>query len=108
MVDFAHRLETLLPPERIADFARRWRIIELSVFGSVLRDDFGPESDVDVLVAFDAEAPWSLWDFTKMEDELAAIVGRGVDLVAREGLRNPLRRQHIVSQARAIYVRSER
>lgn len=102
------RLEQMIPEGRIADFARRWKIIELALFGSVLRDDFDPQSDVDVLVSFDPAATWSLWDLTTMEDELAAIVGRRVDLVEKEGLRNPFRRQHILSGRKVIYVAAER
>lgn len=102
------RLEQMIPQGRIAEFATRWKIIELALFGSVLRDDFDSESDVDVLVSFDPAATWSLWDLTTMEDELAAIVGRKVDLVEKEGLRNPFRRQHILTGRKVIYVDTER
>jgi len=107
MFDAAERLEHLIPADRIADFARRWKITELALFGSVLRDDFDADSDVDVLVSFDPAATWSLWDLTTMEDELAAIIGRQVDLVEKEGLQNPFRRQHILTGRKVIYVRSE-
>jgi predicted nucleotidyltransferase len=107
MVDIAARLELLIPHDRVADFARRWKITELALFGSVLRDDFDSSSDVDVLVSFDPAAMWSLWDLTAMEDELSLILGRKVDLVEKEGLRNPFRRQHILSGRKVIYVRSE-
>lgn len=75
----------------------------MSLFGSVLRDDFGPESDVDVLVSFADDAPWSLWDLTAMRDELAAMLGRPVDLVEKEGLRNPFRRDRILKTRKVIY-----
>jgi len=75
----------------------------LSLFGSVLRDDFGPESDVDVLVSFADDAPWSLWDLTAMRDELGTLVGRPVDLVEKEGLRNPFRRHTILETRKVIY-----
>jgi uncharacterized protein (DUF433 family)/predicted nucleotidyltransferase len=104
----ADRLEKLLPPDRIAEFARRWQITELALFGSVLRDDFDADSDVDVLVSFDPAATWSLWDLTTMQDELAAIIGRRVELVEKEGLRNPFRRQHILNGREVIYVGTER
>ena len=107
MVDVAERLEQLIPHDRVADFARRWKTTEVALFGSVLRDDFDADSDVDVLVSFDPTATWSLWDLTTMADELATIIGRKVDLVEREGLRNPFRRQHILSGRKVIYVRSE-
>ncbi|MBI2479152.1 MAG: nucleotidyltransferase domain-containing protein [Planctomycetia bacterium] len=104
--EIAGRLERLVPKDRIAEFARRWKIAELALFGSVLRDDFDADSDIDVLVSFDPAATWSLWDLTTMEDELAAIIGRKVDLVEKEGLRNPFRRQHILTGRTVIYVGS--
>jgi predicted nucleotidyltransferase len=60
-----------------------------------------------VLVSFDPAATWSLWDLTTMQDELAAIIGRRVELVEKEGLRNPFRRQHILSGREIVYVGSE-
>ncbi len=104
----AGRLERMIPEGRIADFATRWKIIELALFGSVLRGDFDTASDVDVLVSFDPAATWSLWDLTTMEDELATIIGRRVDLVEKEGLRNPFRRQHILSGRKVIDVAAAR
>ena len=103
MADIAERLEQLIPADRIADLSRRWKITELALFGSVQRDDFDADSDVDVLVSFDPAATWSLWDLTRMEDELATIIGRKVDLVEKEGLRNPFRRHHILNGRKVIY-----
>lgn len=100
----AERIEQLISESRIADFSRRWKIAELALFGSVLRDDFAEDSDVDVLVSFDPAATWSLWDLTAMQDELASIIGRKVDLVEKEGLRNPFRRQFILSGRKVIHV----
>jgi len=96
-----------IPSERLEAFCRKWRVRELSLFGSVLRDDFGPESDVDLLVSFADDAPWSLWDLTTMRDELSAIVGCPVDLVEREGLRNPFRRHRILKTRKVIYANRE-
>lgn len=107
MADLAQRLKQLIDYERIADFARRWRIQELSLFSSVLRHDFDADSDVNVLVSFDPAATWSLWDLTTMQDELSAIIGRKVDLVEKEGLRNPFRRQHILHGRKVIYGNSQ-
>ncbi len=92
--------------DAITAFCQRWRIAELAFFGSVLRDDFRPDSDIDVLVAFDPAARWSLFDHQTMEEELSGIVGRRVDLVSRRGLersRNPLRRQTILDSAEIFY-----
>ncbi len=92
-----------IPAASLEAFCHKWRVRELSLFGSVLRDDFGPESDVDVLVSFDQDAPWSLWDLTEMRDALSALMGRPVDLVEREGLRNPFRRHTILGTRKIIY-----
>ena len=75
----------------------------MTKFGSVLRDDFRPDSDVDVLVSFNPSAPWSLFDLVTMQDELQKIFGRTVDLVEREGLRNPFRKRSILSSREVIY-----
>ncbi|HCU35853.1 MAG TPA: nucleotidyltransferase [Armatimonadetes bacterium] len=73
-------LPVAIDKERLAEFCRGNRIARLSLFGSVLRDDFGPESDVDVLVQFEREAVVTLLDMARMEDELTALFGRRVDL----------------------------
>ena len=93
--------------ERIAGFCRRWKIVEFSLFGSVLRDDFRPDSDVDVLVGFAPDAYWSLFDHVRMEDELTALIGRKVDLVSRRAIErseNWIRRKAILGSAEAVYV----
>lgn len=76
---------------------------ELSFFGSVMRDDFRPDSDVDVLVTFEPEADWSLFDLVTMREELAALLGRPVDLVEEAALRNPYRRSAIQSSKHVLY-----
>src|SRR5438445_12120793 len=70
----------------IREFCRKWKIRELRVFGSILRDDFGPQSDVDFLADFLHEQDWDLFDHFDMEEELTAIVGRPVDLVSRSAV----------------------
>lgn len=87
----------------LATFCRKWRIRELSVFGSALREDFGPESDLDFLVSFHAQAGWDLWDLVTMREELVSIVGREVDIVAQEALRNPFRRKGILRDREMVY-----
>jgi len=92
---------------RIADFCKRWKVIDLSFFGSVLREDFRPDSDVDVLVEFSRDAEWSLLDHAAMQDELADILGRRVDLVTRRAIErssNRLRRDGILGTAEKVYV----
>jgi predicted nucleotidyltransferase len=92
--------------EKLAGFCRKWMITELAVFGSVLRDDFRPDSDVDFLAVFSPNARWRLLDHVRMEEELAEIIGRRVDLVTRgaiENSRNPIRRRAILESARVIH-----
>lgn len=93
-----------ISPDGIADFCRRWKITEFSLFGSVLRDDFRPDSDVDVLVVFDSAAIWSLLDLVTLQDELSRLFGRNVDLVEKSGLRNPFRRHEILRTRKPLYV----
>lgn len=95
-----------LPREGIADFCKRWKVRELALFGSVLREDFGPESDIDVLVEFEPDACWSLFDHVTMQDELRELFGRDVDLVTKKGLersRNHVRRRAILESAHVIH-----
>jgi hypothetical protein len=95
-----------VPEDKIIAYCRRWQIAELAVFGSILRDDFKLTSDVDFLVSFQAEAKWTLLDHVQMQSELAALLGREVDLVSRRGLensRNPIRREAILTSAEVIY-----
>lgn len=90
--------------EKIAAFCSRWQIAELALFGSVLRDDFAPESDVDVLVTFEPGERWSLFDVVEMKRDLADILGREADLVLKENLVNPFRRHHILKTKKVIHV----
>ncbi len=93
-------------PDDLAAFCRRWRIAEVGLFGSVLRDDFGPDSDVDVLVRFESGVRHSLLDLVAMEDELAATLGRKTDLVVRDDVErspNYIRRRTILDSAETIY-----
>lgn len=87
----------------VAGFCKKWKIVEMSLFGSVLRDDFNPDSDIDVLVTFSSEAQWSLWDFPQMQDELKAIFGREVDIVEKDALKNPFRRHSILTTRQVVY-----
>lgn len=89
---------------KIRAFCNRWKIEELAFFGSFLRDDFGPDSDIDVLVTWADGAQWSLFDWVDMQDELAEILGREVDMVSKSGLRNPFRRHEIIKNSEVVYV----
>ena len=98
-------LQPMIPisQEKLADFCRRWKVTELALFGSVLRSDFRPDSDVDVLISFASEAHWGLFDLVEMREQLKSIFGREIDLVEREGLRNPFRRRSILSSLQVVY-----
>lgn len=92
-----------IPREKIEELCRRHRIHKFSLFGSVLRDDFRPDSDVDVLVEFDPNAKLSLFDLVYIEEELAALLDRKVDLVEADTIRNPFRRAEIMRTHEVIF-----
>jgi predicted nucleotidyltransferase len=89
--------------KKIDAFCHKWSVRELSIFGSALREDFGPGSDVDVLVDLRPGHGLTLYDWLDMIEELKAIFGRDVDLVAKGGLKNPLRRREILRTAEVVY-----
>lgn len=96
-----------IPYKEIADFCQKWKIREFALFGSVLRDDFQPNSDIDVSVTFFPEAKYSLFDLVHMQDELKEIFGREVDLVERRSVErseNYIRRKHILNSLEVVYV----
>ncbi len=92
-----------LPMGKIRDFCQKWKIREFSLFGSVLRDDFRPDSDIDVLVSFADDADRSLFDRMDMVEELSAIFSRAVDLAIEKNLKNPFRRKGILNARKRIY-----
>ncbi|MBF0290855.1 MAG: nucleotidyltransferase domain-containing protein [Nitrospinae bacterium] len=89
--------------DKIAEFCKRRRISRFAFFGSVLRDDFGPDSDVDVLVEFEPGLGITFANRVEMLDELSAMFGRETDLVDKRYLNNPYRRYEIVSSAETVY-----
>ena len=93
----------LIAQAKIEAFCRRWSIKEMALFGSVLRDDFHPESDVDILITLGPDNRLTLDNRLAMMDELAEIFGRQVDLVEKRHLRNPFRRHAILTTKRVIY-----
>jgi len=95
-----------VPIEAIAEFCQRWGITEFALFGSVLRDDFGPDSDVDVMVTFQDDVRLTLNRFVGVKDELELLFGRPVDLLTRQAIEdspNYIRRKSILRSARVIY-----
>jgi predicted nucleotidyltransferase len=97
---------TTVPDSEIARFCQRWHIRELALFGSALRGDFGPDSDVDVLVTFSPDAEWGLLDHVQMQQELQSLFHRKVDLISRRALersRNWLLRREILNTAETLF-----
>ncbi len=95
-----------IPENALVEFCERWQVSEFALFGSVLRDDFGPGSDIDILVTFAPEADWSLLDHLRMEQELTALLNRKIDLFTRRAVEkshNWYRRQEILNTAEVIY-----
>jgi predicted nucleotidyltransferase len=92
-----------IPRKKIAEFCKRWSITEFALFGSVLRADFRPDSDVDVLVSIDPKAHIGLFEIIDMKLELQDMFKRPVDLVEKDGLRNPYRRKEILRTAQVVY-----
>lgn len=101
------KLKTIeIPIEQIQDFCDRWQITEFALFGSVLGDDFRPDSDIDVLVTFAPEAKRGLSETLQMKDELQIIFGRNVDFIVKAAIErseNWLRRKNILESAQIIY-----
>ncbi|TAE76765.1 MAG: nucleotidyltransferase [Oscillatoriales cyanobacterium] len=98
--------EIELSMNKIAEFCQKWQVTELALFGSVLRDDFHPDSDIDIMVQFHPDAHPRFSTLDQMETELQAIFHRDIDLTTRQGIeasRNYLRRHEILFSAQVIY-----
>lgn len=95
-----------LPSDALKAFCQKWQIAEFALFGSVLRNDFRPDSDIDVLVSFFPDAPWTLLDLVTMQDELQTLLNREVDLIEKrviEKSENWIRRNEILNTAQVLY-----
>ena len=103
--EMGHFLATI-SLSKIAEICRRWRVRELAVFGSALREDFGSQSDVDLLVEFGGDADWGLLDHIRMKEDLEILLGREVDLVTKRAIErssNWLRRDEILGSAQVVF-----
>jgi predicted nucleotidyltransferase len=92
----------------IRDFCSKWKINELSVFGSILRDDFKPDSDIDFLISYDQDAEWDMSDVVIMKGELARIVGRSVDIISRAAIErsdNRFIKKEVLSTSEPVYAK---
>ncbi len=99
-----------IPNDKIASFCRRWKALELAIFGSALREDFSPESDLDFLISFAPDADWGLLEHMQMEQELKDLLQRNVDLVSRRAIeqsQNWIRRNEILTTARVLFSEHE-
>lgn len=92
-----------IPLKQIEDFCRRWEIAAFSLFGSILRDDFIPDRNLDMLVNFEPDGGITFDNRVEMLDELAAIFGREVDLVEKGNIRNPFCRHEILTTREIVY-----
>jgi predicted nucleotidyltransferase len=102
-----NRSRIIVAEQNLEAFCQRWNVVELSLFGSAVRDDFRSDSDIDLLVTFAPDAHWTLFDLVDMEDELKSIFGRDVDLVERHAIElseNYIRRKDILSNLTVLYV----
>ena len=95
-------VQITLPRKKINEFCRRWNVVEFSLFGSALRADFKPHSDIDVLVTFAPKSQIGLFEIAQMQIELEGVFKRPVDLVEKASLRNPYRRREILQTAKVI------
>ena len=93
----------LIDHEKIAQFCKKWNITEFALFGSVLSEDFRPDSDIDVMVSFEDNAGWDLFDWVDMIEELKVVFGRDIDLVEKGTIRNPFRRHSIMMHNEVLY-----
>jgi len=99
-----------MPKAELEQFCRQWKITELAIFGSVLRADFRPDSDVDMLVTFAGDAHWSLLDHVRMEAEMARLIDRPVDMLTRRAVEksyNWLLKQEILQSTQVLYSQME-
>ncbi len=104
------KIKLLLGSDPIKFFCQRWKIQELALFGSALRIDFSPDSDIDLLASFDDDADWSLLEHVQMQFELQKILGRDVDLINKRALKrspNWIRREEILRTASPIFTKKE-
>jgi predicted nucleotidyltransferase len=97
------KIQIVVPKRKISTFCHRWKIVELGLFGSALREDFKSSSDVDVLVTFASDSQISIFDLAQMQIELEGLFGHPVDILEKEGLRNPFRKREILKTTKVIY-----
>lgn len=101
------QLKIQLPQPELAAFCQKWKIKEMSFFGSVLREDFRSDSDIDIIVSFEDNSTWGILELVRMKRELKTLLGREVDLMTKKSIEqshNWIRRQEILGTAQIVYV----
>lgn len=101
------QLKIQLPQPELAAFCQKWKIKEMSFFGSVLREDFRSDSDIDIIVNFEDNSTWGILELVRMKRELKTLLGREVDLMTKKSIEqshNWIRRQEILGTAQIVYV----
>jgi len=92
-----------LDDKALIELARAYKVKQLYLFGSVLREDFTDESDIDIMVVFETGTAYSYFDLFDFKERLQQLFNRRIDLIEKDGLLNPFRRSEILSTARLIY-----
>jgi|SRR6478672_7057316 len=101
------QLKIQIPQQELIVFCQKWKIKEMSFFGSVLRDDFRADSDIDILVSFEDNSTWGILELVRMKRELKILLGREIDLLTKKSIEqshNWIRRQEILGTAQVVYV----
>lgn len=101
------QLKIQLSQPELAAFCQKWKIKEMSFFGSVLREDFRSDSDIDIIVSFEDNSTWGILELVRMKRELKTLLGREVDLMTKKSIEqshNWIRRQEILGTAQIVYV----
>ncbi|MDR2571757.1 MAG: nucleotidyltransferase domain-containing protein [Oscillospiraceae bacterium] len=102
-IDKLHKNGIFFDYSELVPICEKYGIHELSIFGSSIRDDFSKDSDIDLLVSFDDNFDISLFDIMNLEDELSELLKREVDIVEKESLKNPIRKNKILLTREIIY-----
>ncbi|MBN1969727.1 MAG: nucleotidyltransferase domain-containing protein [Candidatus Delongbacteria bacterium] len=96
--------KTSIDVDELIEIAKNFKIKELYLFGSVLREEFSENSDIDILIVFHENSNYSLFEFLDLKEKLELCLNRKVDLIEKDGITNPYRRKEILSTSRRIYV----
>ena len=102
-IEKMHKNGIFLDYNDVVRLCKKYYITELSIFGSSIRDDFAQNSDIDILVSFKQDSKITLFDIIELENEFSKLVNREVDIVEKEGLKNPIRKNKILSTREIIY-----